>query len=117
MVTPGVWPVVNGHVLKKHILMYSRVTIASNKTRYIPFPEGAKGFLYQQQFEDAGLGRVIRFRIVPDGDPAKFSEGTDLKRRDGNPWYSTSHDITSMLPLPDAYDGMALSDPQTDTRH
>ncbi|EAU85212.2 hypothetical protein CC1G_06228 [Coprinopsis cinerea okayama7 len=55
--------------------------------RYYPFPPSARGFLYFHRPPGTpALTSQIRFRLVPEPDPALFDEGKDLVTSDGIPW-------------------------------
>ncbi|KAJ7152934.1 hypothetical protein C8R46DRAFT_478453 [Mycena filopes] len=55
--------------------------------KHQPFPPGSRGFFYyhRPQLGMHPLAGGLRFRITPRGDPASFTEGTDLLH-EGLPW-------------------------------
>lgn len=110
-VRPCVTPILDHERLHHRELIYNSVSLSTRYT-YLPFPEGTKGFLYHHEISETKMSHLIRFRLVPDGDPGKFAEGTDLQCPDGSPWCfllpkgacssgSGSNAIQKLLPDPD----------------
>ncbi|TFY80180.1 hypothetical protein EWM64_g3834 [Hericium alpestre] len=53
----------------------------------MPFPAGAKGFLYYHANMRNPLESQVRFRVTEDNDPASFSRGHDLVYDKGYVWH------------------------------
>jgi hypothetical protein len=52
-----------------------------------PFPRGTTGFIYlHMPSPDHPIGAQLRFRVVPEPDPAAFAAGHDLRAQDGTIW-------------------------------
>jgi hypothetical protein len=55
--------------------------------RHTPFPQGTTGFIYlHMPNPDHPIGAQLRFRVVPEPDPAAFAAGHDLRAEDGTIW-------------------------------
>jgi hypothetical protein len=55
--------------------------------RTAPFPRGTTGFIYlRMPGPDHPIGAQLRFRVVPEPNPAAFAAGHDLRAEDGTTW-------------------------------
>lgn len=53
----------------------------------IPYPPETKAFLYYSMSPDKPrIAGEIRLRVISSDDPAPFENGSDLLRKDGQPW-------------------------------
>ncbi|KAI0265328.1 hypothetical protein BC834DRAFT_843595 [Gloeopeniophorella convolvens] len=83
--TVGIWTVPRGSYAVPKVLL--RYELGKRKLR-LPFPSGARGFLYYARDPELAEGGQVRFRIVPTPEGA-FEAGQDLLFRNGMPWHIT----------------------------
>ncbi|KAA1473671.1 hypothetical protein DENSPDRAFT_286466 [Dentipellis sp. KUC8613] len=105
----------HGELTKHYLTSADRVN-----PHVLPFPPQTQGFFYYIQIQPGVLGEV-RFRIVPDGDPAGFAAGKDLCSAPDTPWtISTKVIATSAFaePLHQILlrDGLVTTDMLADAR-
>ncbi|KAI0265326.1 hypothetical protein BC834DRAFT_181335 [Gloeopeniophorella convolvens] len=81
--TVGIWTVPRGsYEAPKIALRYGM----GDRNSKLPFPSGARGFLYYARDPGLAEGGQVRFRIVATPEGA-FEEGQDLLLRNGMPWH------------------------------